>query len=73
MAGQHGTGRDNDGGDIAPGSGHDHARDDFITSREHDHAIQVVGFHHHFYGICNVFPAGQGIAHAVVALTDSIT
>jgi len=73
VAGEHGTARDHYCGYVQPGGGHEHPGDDLITARQQHHGVEVVGFYYHLNAVGDEVPAGQGVAHPLVALAQPIT
>ncbi len=73
MAGQHRPGGQDDRGDIQAGGGHQHARGDLVAVGDQDEAIQGVCLDDRLHHVCDQFPEGQGIEHALVAHGDPVT
>ena len=71
-AGQHRAAGHHNGGNVAPHGTHQHTGNDLITAGQHHHGVKPMGFDHVFHRVGDQFPAGQGIAHALVPLADAI-
>ena len=70
---QHGAAGDKYGRNVKPGCPDQHSRNYFIAGSHENQPIKGMGHGHDFNGICNQFPAGKRILHAVMIHGDTVT